>query len=251
MSVLSERPLEEDQQPLADNAGIALDDANGRVLVADPSSRRILSIDTNTGEWDVFSESGGSGRRIVIDRANERALAMNSGQVWQFNLETGERASFSNASTPNDENRLRNAVDLAMDPGGERAIVLGGSTRDEQTLYAIDLASGARQILSSAESPSGWQFEFAGVDIDASTRRIVAVESDSRSSTNIFEVAPDGDQRRLISGVNTPNSADAIRTPSSIALDNERQRAWVTTGRSGRIYLVDLVTGERVLMWGL
>ena len=139
------------------DASVALDSANNRVLVTDSGLVAVIAIDLDTGDRNILSNNSagiGSGTDLQQTTApitldSGRALLTDSGldALVAINLATGDRVILSSASVGTGSN-LQNPRGITLDSGANRALVVDTSL---DALVAIDLTSGDRTILSDAQ----------------------------------------------------------------------------------------------------
>ncbi len=135
---------------------------NGRVFVIDEGLAAVVEVELANGNRTVLSDNSDSGPTLVetgglaLDSANGRLLATeNQGgatidtRVLGIDLVTGDRVELSGATTGGGP-LLNLLQDLVLLDGGDFAVVSGGSR-----FYLVELASGDRQLLTSATAGIG------------------------------------------------------------------------------------------------
>jgi sugar lactone lactonase YvrE len=188
--------LSDDSTPDADNAfseprGIALDSANARALVVDEGLAAVVAVDLITGARTVLSDGStpdadnafGEPRGIALDSANARALVVDEAltAVVAVDLVTGARTILSDSSTPDANNPLRDPFGITVNSANGRALVTSKSPFDIFELTAVvvvDLATGARTILSNSSTPDvANAFRFASsIALDSANGRALVVD---------------------------------------------------------------------------
>lgn len=162
---------------------LAVDAANNRIFVADNRERSIVAVDLATGNRTVFSDNEdefngdaevGTGPRfesiehIALDSAGERLFVMDGGlnAIFAVDLSAGNlgnRSIFSDA-----EDSTAGGVEVGtgvafgrprdgiVDAANNRLLVVNSSPDGEEGLYAVDLDTGNRSVVSGITQGEGW-----------------------------------------------------------------------------------------------
>lgn len=269
-TVLSDSLTPDGLNALLSPVAITLDDANDRALVVDNRLRAVVAVDLTTGARTVLADSDGanplsSPTGIAIDSANGRALVIDAGlrAVVAVNLLSGARTILSNNTTPDAVNPLSGPIGIAVDSGNGRALLVDlgpvSTAADVRpAIVAVDLASGARTIISNDDRPTdrlppvppattglpinpfnnpvGIALDGARALVtDAGLRAVLAVD--------------------LVTGARTPFSSttvpDAVNrwgNPLGIAVDTANNQALVADNRLGAVLAVSLADGARTIL---
>jgi DNA-binding beta-propeller fold protein YncE len=154
-------------------------------------------------------------------------------------LTDGGRTILSGPAVPPGALELSNPYGIVLDPAGNRALV---THVGPPAIFAVDLVTGARSVLSSAGNTGTWLP--MGIGIDVATRMIVTGDQ-VLSAVHVIE--PLTGSRTLASSLVTPRANDKL-SPRGVAVDASRRLAWVTNDHFAILQVVDLVTGERVFL---
>lgn len=254
--------------PLTSVAAMAIDAANGQLLVADEYSNSILSFDLDSGYGTVLtsaSQDDGTGFRgssaIAVDATRDRALAGSWGDdtLLSVDLTTGERRVIS--TSQGEETQFPFVYDIALDAEADTAFVLNSY---HGSVVAVDLASGARTVVSSEGVGAGPSLtDPAGIVFDDATlpsepRLLVS----DRALGLVLAVDIASGDRSVLSSTSPQGTGLALNHPSSIELDAANHRLLVVDGEPefvgssspsvGRnvVIAVDLLTGDRTTVAG-
>jgi len=164
-TVLYDNHIPDANNPFVYPEGIALDSANNRALVID-SLKAVIAVDLTTGERTVLSDNrtpddysswGDVPRDIALDINNNRVLVTDynifnptSVALIAVDLTTGVHTIFSNNSTPDANNPLRQPEAIALDNPNNRFLVTDPNL---DAVIAVDLTTGARTIFSDSSTP--------------------------------------------------------------------------------------------------
>ena len=209
--------------PNADNflvspVNFVLDAANNRFLVLDSGRDALLAVDTMTGSRTILSDDSipdssnqlNDPRDLVLDSTNNRVLVVDVnvgleayGAVIAIDLTTGARSilSLSNVPTggiPDGNNPFDNPTGITLDSPNNRALVVDTALN---AIIAVDLSSGARNIVSDATTPNAANPLNAptGLILDTSINRFLVINSVSGTSGEILEINPDSGERVVFS----------------------------------------------------
>jgi hypothetical protein len=266
------------QEPRA----IATDSLNERLLVVDQGFRGVVSIDLRTDEATLLSpEDAGTPfiepQRIVLSAARERAWVIDEGyeDLIEIDLATGARSLLTGPGDP-----IPEARNMAVDEARDRILVLRtifSTNNDDTQIYAVDMATGARTVLSDNETPdteNPFNFATAIVFDEAGDQLLVLQRSSSALTVDpdlgTRSVFVDDSGGNVVSAVNDPVAARALLadrfssmikelplvggeieslwstggTPAQIALDRLNNRLLVDSLGGDDIVAIDLDTGE-------
>ena len=229
--------------PLSAPTGIAVDSANGRALVLDAGLRAVVAVNLLSGARTVLSNNSTPDNvnpltgpiGIAIDSANGRALLVDLGPVATaadvrpaivaVNLASGARTIVSNDDRPTDRlppvppattglpiNPFNNPVGIVLD--GSRALVTDAGLR---AVLAVDLATGARTVLSSGTVPdavSTWGNPLA-IALDTANNR--ALVADNRLGAVVAVSLANG-ARTILSPNVPPNSLNYLERTAYLSV---------------------------------
>ncbi|MEM1414495.1 MAG: Ig-like domain-containing protein [Myxococcota bacterium] len=226
--------------------------------VVDANFASVLSVDLATGvRTELSSNSFPNGGRVASD---VRSLVVSADEATGFMVDAGIQVLF--------------AVDLAT---GARTGVSGGFTpsggpplygprsvavtADETTAYvadegffvdalvAVDLATGARRVVSGEDTPSGGpplrQPNSVALSADESTAYVVDGRLDALLSVDLATGV-----RTVLSDGDTPRGGPRFVTPTSVALTADETTAYVGDSTLDALLSVDLETGVRTVVSG-
>ena len=232
-------------------APIALlrDPANDRLLVF--GNDTLVTIDLATGDREAIDYSGiGTGetmlaaRTLVFDEPTGRALVLNDfgPQIGTVDLWSADAAGQRGLLSSDDAGTgpaLIAPDDLAIDRARDRLLV---PDRSAGTLVAVDLATGARSILSDAGASPAWTAP-QGVAWDETNDRAVVLAADA-----LYTVDSSTGARALVSSADA-GSGPLIASASRVVVTPDGQRALLVIDEFD-IMDVDLETGNRVMLTG-
>ncbi|MES2673556.1 MAG: hypothetical protein V4660_04920 [Pseudomonadota bacterium] len=217
------------------------DSLNGRVFdfnLADSSQFQIHSsslykligpIFVDVSDSKIFTANDGDGAVIFTDTA-----------FTSYNI-------LSNATTPTTSNAINNAYGLAKDNSRNRFLV---SDYSQQTVFAVNAATGARTVFSNNATGTGDAFGtifdkyVSGLVIDEFNQRALLTEA---LSGKIFAIDLITGNRSLVTSNTSANSFNAIGEGWHMVIDDPKGYAFVADDLRGTILAVDLVTGQRVV----
>jgi hypothetical protein len=243
---------------LRDPRDVALDAARNRALITDPIHGGLLAVDLDTGDRTILSSAataGGPGLElpagVALDAQQGRALLVDQARdvLVAVDLETGARTLLS-GDTMGSGHELHTPYAMALDlpaPGDEerRRVLIGDLA--EAAIVAVDLASGARSVISSdavGDGPSLSTVQSVALHGDGAGRtgRILVVNN---YDNLLMAVDPATGERTVVSGGDV-GSGPALTGPSYVIADEAGNRAIVAT--SAGIMAVSLDTGNRTLL---
>jgi DNA-binding beta-propeller fold protein YncE len=216
--------------------------------------RALFSVELASGKATVISDvrtgSGPVFGQIVdaaVDAPRGRALVLDAaaGALMAVDLATGSRAVISDDTTGSGPS-LGQASALALDEAGTRAFVLGGAG-ETAALVAVDLGTGDRTLIASAERGSGPDLGNPNdVALDAAGNRALVTDW---LLAGLVAVDLDTGDRTLVSAAETA-SGPGLEQPSGVTMDAPQGRALLVDPARGTLLAVDLATGARTLLAG-
>ena len=239
-----------------------MDIVNNRAVILDQSYDRLIAMDNDTGVFSVISSEQQPSsplefyrpKNLIVDAANNRALVIENERVLAADLTTGERSIVSSATVPNTENAMQGSNAIALDAGNNRAII-PTRTDDGHVILAMDLSTGARSVLSGADtqdSADPWSLMEAAV-VDSTNNRALVLNRYRNLATktytySIIAVDLTTGARSVFSDNTTPNAHNPLIVPTYMTLDTEHNRLLVGSDDLPEILAVDLVDGQRVIL---
>ncbi|MGL6161659.1 hypothetical protein [Microbulbifer sp.] len=254
----------------------ALDSANNRALVADPELGSLVSVELDTGLRTIVSgadpENEGSQigagtafsspNAVALDALNNRVLVADTGtdSLFSVDLTTGNREVLSGTDADNGSVLIGAGPTLefpsaaALDVDNNRLLLM-----DERldAVIGVDLATGDRVILSGEGNGSGVEFGFpTSLTFDSVNNRVLV--TDPHFDAALFSVDLESGQRSVLSGEDSSQGGALVGagpgfgSPQAVAVDIANNRAFVadSAGTAGRIFAVDLETGNREIFSG-
>jgi Glucodextranase, domain B len=235
--------------PLVD---VALLGSEGqRALVV--AERTLFSVELASGKDTVISDSEvGSGPAfmrlvdVALDEERGRALVLDRGldALLAVDLTTGARTVISDEVTGSGP-MLDLVSGLVLDAEAGRALVIPGSI-EEDALLAVDLATGARTLISGQDRGTGPALAVTqDLALDATGNRVLI--TDLIRGLVAVDLAT-GD-RAILSGAATAGGP-GLEEPDGVALDAQQGRALLVDAARDLLVAVDLETGGRTLLSG-
>lgn len=231
-----------DGTDLADPTGVALDAAGERLVVGDDTLNGLVVIDLATGDRTLLPEDANLLLRdpqVVALHPDGRAVVMNSADdiCMSVDLETGARAVIStNADHPGPA--WDDPAAMALDATGTAALVADFTPM----LVSVDLATGERVLISDNDSAPGIALESPGsLILDDPRNRVVIADADQET---LIAVDLATGARSELQGAGAE-----IDDPVAIARGATPETAVVFDAGSGNYVLVDLVSGERTILF--
>ncbi len=233
---------------------LAVDAANQRALVLDFDPLRVLAIDLATSDRELFSGTGvefgaplDGPDDIAIDPERDRALVLDEGRLLSLGLATGTRAELSGPGAGIGvpfERTLCVAVDAARD----RALVgdfcpSGDPACQGDRILAVDLASGARSVLSDSMHGAGpGMDQVRAIAVDGARDR--ALVYDDALQAVVAVDLDDGD--RTILGRPGLESGVPLALVTSVGVVPDRDWLVLASQRIVGTIVMDLVSGETI-----
>lgn len=253
----SEITLENSAVVLSDPVDIAMDEANSRILVPDRELRALVGIDLASGEHVAVSDDFTPNNqtpfiepaRIAISSVTNKAWVIDNGydDLIVVDLATGARSLLLDTTAVGAGESIKDARDIALDENANRAFLLVGvsnSVLNDTRVLSIDLASGARSVLSDESTPNadnsfGKLFDGMSMVFDPVGFRLLVMQADG-----LLAVDPLTGERSLFSDTGVESAVDAT-------LDISSNRVLVVNRFSSRLWGVDLNSGAAQSLWRL
>ncbi len=224
-------------------------DGRNRLLLTDQSSK-IFSVDLANGKRTVFATSSTCNfMGIAINSINKYAYTTcfdsPNGRIFNFDLADSSQSKFQSNAL------YKNALSIVVNEAIAKIVTVndddGAVITTDQTLTNFNLLSGA--IIPSTAIPINKSW---GMALDKTHNRYLVTDY---SQQTIFAVDATTGVRSVFSN-NSTGSGDffgAINDKyiSAIAVDELNQRAIVAEVYSGKIFTIDLATGNRSLLSSL
>lgn len=152
---------------------LALDLENDRILLGvryqapdDTSTIGVWQFDLSDAAWSIVSDSA-RGAGPALQNPSDLVLAPGSQQlyvldfnhgIFTVNLANGDRALLSSNTLPTTAlQNFQEPTDMALDANGNRLLVVDRVT---DSLFAVDIATGARTLISQTGVQAGPALEF-------------------------------------------------------------------------------------------
>jgi len=137
-----------------------------------------------------------------------------------------------------------NLAGIALDTANDRALVVDNR---QGTVLAVDLASGARTLLSGASVPDAANplLGPAGIVVDAANNRALVTD---KSAAAVVAVDLATGARTLFSSDFEPDGVNSFFGPTGIVRDDANNRALVMDNGRRALIGVDLATGARTVV---
>ena len=212
--------------------------ARDELYISDQTGERLHAISLADGERAILAEGRGNGSLMsgaLLDEQTLLVLATEPGQeaLYAYDLESGGRQIISGQGAGWGI-QLANAVDVAVDPEGNKAYVLeySPSNPSQTGIVTVDLSSGGRTILTGGTTGTGAPLQ-QPTDIvwDAEGERAIVTDPGSNA---LVAVHPDG-VRAMFAGL-------PVGSVNSVLLDAPEERV-LCASAEGRIFSVALVDG--------
>ncbi|SMF30336.1 hypothetical protein SAMN02745866_01967 [Alteromonadaceae bacterium Bs31] len=212
---------------------------DGQIIVIDRATWMVVR--SFTGEGLV------AGSPLIVDRSVNppRLLFKNDSEgIDQMGLALGSYSDFSTTSTPNSDTPFASPPrTIVKDPDADRLIV----TTDSTGVFSVDLATGARNVLSELDDAIGDAvgIDIAQYDISCALDKSVIVGRYLCVAEESILIAID-----LVSGERTVFAAADTNMPERIlSMISSEYLGYVLVFGSGgdqTVQAVDLVSGQRV-----
>lgn len=246
-------------------SAVALDTDRNRVLVLNnqwenASQWVVYAVDLDTG-FRTRLDTGGvlfkNPEDIAVDALNSRALVVDSGRrsVIAIDFATGERTNLSGFAQGGSliaggDNIFDSPVSISMDAANNRALVLDATIDDLGALFAVDLTSGFRDVLSGPREGGGFtgssNVEFktpVSVVLNSNNSRALILDDDTDL---LFNVATDGSGTRRL--IDNPGTNALIQNATGMGINAEQRAVYLADATRGALIAVNLRTGAKTLV---
>lgn len=223
---------------------------DGRAVVAENELATTLAIDPVSGDRsDLERSSVGSGPSIfgvgslAVDPSSGELLAIRSDALFRVDPIRGDRAVVSSAAVGQGP-LLREAQSVAVLPTGRTAFVVESS----EGVLAVDLATGARTLVSGDSAGSGTPFKLPEcLVLDAA--RDLAYVGDFGSPSRVVSVDLATGARSEVSGPARGNGTP-LELTTQLALAPDGVTLYVLDLGLRALFRVDVVSGDREIASG-
>jgi len=249
--VLSQEAASIEFAPVPEGASdLAFDPARDQILACEITNRSgLIGLDLASGR-PIFVSGPARGvgpgfpdliEAVEVDAAHDRAFVLGnlSAEVLAVDLRDGDRTVVSDFTSAGVD--FSSPRDVALDAGRLRLVV---ADLGLDAVVAVDIATGARSLLSDATHGSG--------PVLGNPERIVVVAGldvalvITRDSDDLIGVNLANGNRSVISGAGR-GAGPALLNPRTVAFDELHGQAVVANGDTS-ILSVDLATGDRALL---
>ena len=265
VTTLSDNVTPSGANPFSYPTSIAIDAPNNRALVVDIALNAVLAVDLNSGTRTILSNNttpnssvpfvAASG--VAPDSNSNRAFILDQGlgalAIKTVDLSTGSRSILSSETMPDANTPFRNPRSIALDHVNGRALVTEGGL-GASAVYAVDLATGERSVLSGSSTPDGtnWLVEANAIAIDSLGRRALIIDrrydqSVLRFRHAVFAVDLDSGTRTILSDDTVQNASNPLFQPEAIVLHESDGRALVADFLLRTVFSIDLASGQRTV----
>lgn len=233
--------------------GIAVDNANNRLLVTDSFNRNVFAFDLATANRTVLTSNGIPDSvntttdpiGMALDSANNRAFileARGTAELLSVNLTTGARTLIATDTSNLLNINVFQPVYMTTDGANNRVFIADGSS----AVYAVNLTNGVISVFSDNTTPDV-NNPFSGVNgltLDAANNRLLAtsINNDSVSAVSLTNGA-----RTILSNTGIPDSLNPLDISRGIAIDTANNRALIVDDGGKSIIAVNLTGGARTI----
>lgn len=251
-------------QPTAPR-GLGYDIDGGRLLIPDNTLDAVVAIDLLTGTGSVVSdddsiddtsETFASPRGDVAIENTSFGLVVDTSRdsLFRFDLFTGERTTVAEAG----DAELEGIQTVVVDTDNNRALVTVASSNPASAtldgVIAINLLDGSLTTLATLPTAvpavgSGTDLDNPrGLALDSTNDRalVLDAELDALVAVGLTTLV-----RSIVSDASTGNGdllASSSNNTNAIVLDENNQRVFVVTEDAGQVVLIDLVSGDQVVI---
>lgn len=236
---------------------LVVDEQRARVLVLDRELPALIAIDLEDGTHRLISDNEtpdedspfSDPARIALSESGDIAWIIDNGydDLIKVDLNTGSRSLLTDATVSNSATEMRDARDIAIDPIRNQALLLVGilsSAVNDTRVVAVDLATGARSLLSDATTPNtdnalGSLFDGVSMQFDSIGYRLLVFQEDV-----LLAVDP-------LTGQRTIFSPEGIVSPIDASADIRNNRVLVLNRYNSNINAVDLNSGTIEHLWDI
>ena len=230
--------------------GMALDTTNNRTLVVDEGDVIAVDASGNRSEFSATHIGTGTGfsrpEELALDSANNRLFVVDiiASAIVAVDLATGNRTTFSGTGTGTGTNFVTPRA-VAVDSANNRLLVIDSMLNaNEGALYAVDMSTGNRSIISDNANGTGTFFNKpVGITLDSANNRalVVDVDQDALYTVDLTVGATLGD-RSILSG-NTAGIGTVFTFPQGSVVDSANSRILVFDSGLLALFAVDTTPG--------
>jgi hypothetical protein len=242
---------------LAAPVDIAVDGAGSRILVLDGQLRALIEINLITSEHTVISDDLTPNDltpfidpdRVIVSTATGKAWVIDHGyeDLIFVDLATGSRSLLVDTVTTGPSESLQDARDIALDEISNHALLLVGglnSAVNDTRVISVDLANGARSLLSDGsipniDNPLGRLFDGMSIVFDSIGFRLLVMQQEK-----LLSVDPLTGQRGVFSDAGIGGAVDAT-------LDTFNNRVLVVNRVNSTLYGANLNSGDVQSIWSV
>ena len=299
-TILSAPDIPNNTNALSTPIHMVLDNARLLVINNAGASPAIMAVNLADGSRSILSDNTTPNNRtafiqpkdITLDAVNNRALVLDKviKRIVAVDLNSGARTLVA-GGLPNSAVPLFRPNDITLDIANNRALVVNGNVLASSLYYegliAVDLATGARSLISDNTTPDAnnpFTTPPRGVALDSANSRALVLTETSLYGVNLStgartliasgfanakKLAFDSANNRVLitrgnavyathlgTGVTTvfsdnttPDATNPLASPSAIAIDNVNNRALVlNSGSPHSLVSIHLNTGARNLI---
>ena len=210
-------------------------------LYLNDSLPEFIKVDLTTKEQTIFSTARAIGDEpdlhyasdFELDIKHNRVLALDTSpdEIVEIDISTGERNIFSGRGIPNNTHEFSQVKQAILDTNGNRLFVYGSP------LLEVDLKTGNRTVFTTRTEMQGL------LAIDNTHQRLFSL---------IGKVIYEMDlQTKVIKSVSDWTSSDAQNQLSSykkLTYSEQTNLLYVTDSTSQMIFVIDTVTGSRMIL---
>lgn len=211
--VAAEISIDNQATVLVSPKAIESDIPNQRLLAVDQSLRALLSIDLVTGQHSVLSDENTPDattlftdpKKLVVNSVGSTAWVLDSAydDIIRVDLATGARSLVVDTIGGGTPQPFGGATDLVLDELNGRLLLVIGRDVDSQ-VFALDLFSGERTLLSDASTPDA-NVPFGSPEslaLDTINNRLLVLQRDASApgltGNKILAIDPTTGQRTLL-----------------------------------------------------
>lgn len=251
-TTLSDNAMPNDENAFVSPHALCLDSTNNRVLVLDRGLSGIIAVDLATGARTILSSNTIPNADnpfegvddIVFDTNNSRLLVLMNSSILAVDLTSGVRTVVSAEGIPDTTNEFLYAQKMVMDEANNRALIVARiPSRAIASLIAVDLATGARSVVSDTSMPNANNsFSFAqgvALALDSANNRALIGEPYTDA---MFAVDLTTGARSVVLDTSMPGVAGNFKYPRDIVMDTANNRALIIDSNLPGVYAMDLTT---------
>ena len=233
--------------------GVAIDRSANRLITVSGDDPEVMTVNLLTGERTPFFEPqpfgpSGSIWGVALDYEANELYLKDSSRIRAIPLNNKDSARDIS------DGDLSYGLVLVLDHLDQELKVIsatnwGGEViSTNSALSEVTIISSSKDQIPDAENPIGTSY---GIALDESQSRYLVTDADNQK---IISVDRSSGARSIFSdnavGTGEPFGEVGLAGITGIAIDKENGRAIVTEALSGKIFSVDLLNGNRVLLSG-